>query len=233
MLRVIGAGLPRTGTMTLKHALETLLGEPCHHMTEVFDRIETDPPAFLAAAHGVRPDWDALYAGYAAAVDWPSSAFHLELAARYPDAIVVLSVRDCFDTWWASATNTIFTGMDTAGFATEAWTEMVDAIWARTFGGAQRADRNAVASAYERYHRRVRETVPPERLVEFTTGAGWEPLCAALDLPVPDEPFPCLNTTREWLERDGHVPPGGVAAERKPVVEARSRQTETDWPERP
>lgn len=212
MLRVIGAGLPRTGTMTLKHALETLLGEPCHHMSEVFGRLETDPPAFLAAAHGVRPDWDALFKGYAAAVDWPSSAFHLELAARYPDAVVVLSVRDSFDTWWRSATSTIFTGMDTAGFATDAWAEMVDAIWHRTFGSAVRADRLAVAAAYDRYHRRVRETVPPQRLVEFPTGAGWEPLCSALDLPVPEEPFPFLNTAREWQEQHGDVPPGGIGA---------------------
>ncbi|SDE08191.1 sulfotransferase family protein [Glycomyces harbinensis] len=210
MLRVIGAGLPRTGTMTLKSALETLLGAPCHHMAEVFRNLETDPPAFLAAARGAPTDWDAVLAGYAAAVDWPSSAFHAELAERFPDAVVVLSRRKDFDTWWTSCNDTIFTGMDGGDFATETWAAMIAAIWDRTFEGAPRTDRDAVEAAYHRYHERVRETIPPHRLVEFTTGAGWEPLCDALGLPVPAEPFPHLNTTREWHERTGDVPPGGV-----------------------
>lgn len=210
MLRVIGAGLPRTGTMTLKSALETLLGAPCHHMAEVFERFETDPPAFLAAARGEPVDWDEVLAGYAAAVDWPASAFYAELAERYPEAVVVLSRRDGFDTWWKSCQNTIFTGMDSGDFATEAWVDMISAIWDKTFEGAPRTDRDAVEAAYARYHDRVRETVPAERLVEFTTGAGWGPLCDALGLPVPEEPFPYLNTTKEWHERTGDVPPGGV-----------------------
>lgn len=203
MLRVIGAGLPRTGTMTLKSALETLLGEPCHHMVEVFGRLETDPPAFLAAAKEGRADWDGIFEGYAAAVDWPASAFHVELAERYPDAIVVLSRRDSFDTWWKSCTNTIFTGIDDASFATETWSEMIDALWARCFEGVPRSDVEGVRAAYERYHERVREAIPSNRLVEFTTGAGWGPLCEALDLPVPEEPFPFLNSTKEWHERQG------------------------------
>lgn len=210
MLRVIGAGLPRTGTMTLKSALETLLEAPCHHMSEVFGRIETDPPAFLAAARGERADWDAILAGYAAAVDWPASAFYAELAERYPEAVVVMSRRDSFETWWKSCNETVFTGMDTAEFATEEWKEMIAAVWEKTFGDARRTDKDALEAAYHRYHDRVRETVPEGRLVEFTTGAGWGPLCEALDLPIPREPFPHLNTTREWHERAGEVPPGGV-----------------------
>ncbi|MEU5873347.1 sulfotransferase family protein [Glycomyces sp. NPDC047369] len=210
MLRVIGAGLPRTGTMTLKHALETLLGAPCHHMSEVFADLETQPAGFLAAAAGGPVDWDGLLGGYAAAVDWPASAFYAELAEAYPDAVVVLSRRDSFDTWWRSCNDTIFTGMDTGDVATAEWQAMIDAVWAKTFDGAGRGDRDAVEAAYARYHERVRATVPADRLVEFTTGAGWAPLCAALGLPEPDEPFPHLNTTREWHERTGGVPPGGI-----------------------
>jgi len=213
MLRVIGAGLPRTGTMTLKHALETLLGAPCHHMSEVFAHVDTHPAGFLAAAEGGPADWDGLLGGYAAAVDWPASAFYAELAGAYPDAVVVLSRRDSFDTWWRSCNDTIFTGMDSDGFATPEWTAMIAALWEKTFPGAPRTDRDAVAAAYERYHERVREAVPADRLVEFTTGAGWEPLCGALGLPVPSEPFPCLNTTKEWHERTGAVPPGGIGRE--------------------
>ncbi len=210
---MIGAGLPRTGTMTLKHALETLLQAPCHHMSEVFQRIETDPPAFLAAARGERTDWDAILAGYAASVDWPTSAFYAELAERYPEAIVVMSRRDSFETWWRSCNDTIFTGMDTDEFATDEWQAMIAAIWEKSFGDAQRTDKDAVEAAYHRYHDQVRETVPAGRLVEFTTGAGWGPLCDALGLPVPGEPFPHLNTTRDWQERPGRVPPGGVPGE--------------------
>ncbi|GAA1665118.1 sulfotransferase family protein [Glycomyces endophyticus] len=213
MLRVIGAGLPRTGTMTLKRALETLLGAPCHHMSEVFADLDRQAPGFLAAARGEGADWDGLLGGYAAAVDWPASAFHTELAAAYPEAVVVLSRRDSFDTWWRSCNATIFTGMDTGEYATPEWTAMIAAIWDKTFEGADRADRDAVEAAYDRYHERVRATVAPDRLVEFTTGAGWEPLCGALGLPVPAEPFPYLNTTKEWHERTGNVPPGGIGAE--------------------
>ncbi|WP_026922919.1 sulfotransferase family protein [Glycomyces arizonensis] len=202
MLRVIGAGLPRTGTMTLKNALETLLGEPCHHMAEVFGRPEIDVPAFSAAAAGDFPDWDALFEGYAAAVDWPSSAFYGELADHYPDAVVVLSRRDSFDTWWTSMNNTIlnrFDHLDTPGG--DRWVAMVHGLWARVFGDAAMDDAAAVEAAYDRYHERVRATVPAERLVEFHTGAGWGPLCEALGLPVPDEPFPHLNSTDEFNAR--------------------------------
>jgi hypothetical protein len=214
MLRVIGAGLPRTGTMTLKNALESLLDAPCHHMAEVFGRPETDPPVFLAAAQGDFPDWDELFAGYAAAVDWPSSAFYAELAAHYPDAVVVLSRRDSFDTWWRSANNTILKDLHAAAeLIGPVWERMIDAVWDKTFEGAPREDRNAVEAAYHRYHDRVRETIPADRLIEFETGAGWRPLCEALDLPVPETPFPYLNTTKDWNDRMNAVPPGGVPAD--------------------
>jgi hypothetical protein len=188
--------------MTLKNALETLLGEPCHHMAEVFGRTEIDPPAFKAAAQGDYPDWDALFEGYAAAVDWPASAFYAELAEQYPDAIIVLSRRDSFETWWTSVTNTIFKRFNEDQPAGDEWLAMVDAIWTKTFGDADRTgDTAAIKAAYERYHEQVRATVPAGRLVEFETGAGWEPLCAALGLPVPAEPFPHLNSTKEFNDR--------------------------------
>jgi hypothetical protein len=217
MLRVIGAGLPRTGTMTLKNALETLLGAPCHHMAEVFGRTETDPPAFLAATKGDLPDWEELLAGYAAAVDWPASAFYAELAERYPDAIVVLSRRDSFATWWKSATSTIFKAFDgdTAALGGANWDAMIDGLWKQCFGDAQRSDPEAVEAAYHRYHDRVRETIPASRLVEFETGAGWQPLCDALGLPVPETPFPHLNSTAEFNSKTMEEVTAKLA-ERKP-----------------
>ena len=209
MLRVIGAGLPRTGTMTLKHALERLLGEPCHHMTEVFGRRERDVPAFSAASRGEFPDWEELLAGYAAAVDWPASAFYPELAERYPEAVVVLSYRDSFETWWSSASSTIlkhFGGPSGSRSDGDEWAAMVRSVWTRALGGAPTDDLASIEASYYRYHERVRETVPARRLVEFETGAGWEPLCTALGLPVPSEPFPHLNSTADFQDRTSAQP---------------------------
>src|SRR5689334_17368530 len=106
-LRVIGSGVGRTGTNSLKVALERLLGAPCYHMLEVFPR----PAHFglwTAVARGQPVDWDALFDGFAAAVDWPAAAFWPELAAKYPDAVIVLSERESADAWWKSASATIF-----------------------------------------------------------------------------------------------------------------------------
>ncbi|MCH7231012.1 hypothetical protein L0U85_09130 [Glycomyces sp. L485] len=195
--------------MTLKNALETLLGKPCHHMAEVFGRVDVDVPGFSAAARGDHPDWDELLKGYGAAVDWPAAAFYSELADHYPDAIVVLSRRDSFESWWTSASNTVFKKFneidDPSGGP---WLAMVRDVWDYTFEGAPIEDRDAVEAAYHRYHEKVRETIPAERLVEFETGAGWEPLCAALGLPIPEEPFPHLNSTKEFHDRIADIQQG-------------------------
>src|SRR5689334_8523874 len=106
-LRVIGAGLGRTGTMSLKAALEKLLGGKCYHMYEVFEHLETDVPMWHAAALGKPVDWDKMFDGYVAAVDWPAGAYWKEISAKYPDALILLSTRDS-EKWWDSANSTIF-----------------------------------------------------------------------------------------------------------------------------
>ncbi len=202
-LRVLGAGVGRTGTRSLKLALTQLLDAPCYHMAEVFEHPE-DIEVWRAATAGRMPDWAALFDGYRAAVDWPASAFWPELTAAYPDALVVLSVRPTAD-WWRSAERTIFDlieqppGSDLVAAEQAA---MANALIAARFTPDYR-DRRAACEAYEAHNRRVRETVPAERLLEWSPGDGWEPLCAALDLPVPDEEFPHVNTTREFRERRG------------------------------
>jgi Sulfotransferase domain len=91
-LRVIGAGFGRTGTHSLKLALEQLGFAPCHHMYEV--RAHPEQLAFWqAAARGELPDWDEVFAGFAAQVDWPGARFWRELAEHFPHAKVILSVR--------------------------------------------------------------------------------------------------------------------------------------------
>ena len=200
-LRVIGAGHGRTGTHSLKIALEQLLGGPCYHMREVFDHPE-HIPAWRAAAEGDMPDWDRLFEGYVAAVDWPAAAFWPELMEAYPEALVILSVRDS-ESWWQSASSTIFPGSRRFGEQDETgreWFEMVMAMMASRFT-TDLENREVAIATYEANNQRARETVPAERLLEWTATDGWEPICEALGLPVPDEPFPLTNTTAEWKAR--------------------------------
>jgi hypothetical protein len=196
-LRVVGAGLGRTGTHSLKLALERLLGAPCYHMIEVFQHPE-HVPAWHAAAEGRMPDWNALLAGYAAAVDWPAAAFWPELSAAFPEALVILSVRDP-QSWWESAHQTIFQAIPSRDPDSE-WFQMVKAMLTHRFT-SDIQNREACIAAFERNNARVREVIPPHRLLEWRASEGWEPLCAALGVPVPAEPFPRTNTKEEWAAR--------------------------------
>jgi hypothetical protein len=201
-LRVVGAGLGRTGTMSLKLALEKLLRAPCYHMVEVFPR----PAHFglwTAAAQGKPVDWDAMFDGFAAAVDWPTSAFWSELAARYPDAMILLSTRDA-EGWWKSANATIF---DRARAAPPPpMKAMLEALFAHRFTPAIH-DREQAIAAYEQHNAHVRATAPKDRLVEWHPGDGWGPLCKGLGVVVPAEPFPHVNTTDEFRARVAGGPP--------------------------
>jgi hypothetical protein len=192
-LRVVGAGVGRTGTTSLKLALERLLGGPCYHMMEVFTHPE-HVPAWHAAARGEMPDWQDLMRGYVAAVDWPASAFWPELSRAFPDALIVHSVREP-DSWWESASQTIFPR--TLRAPHDEWYAMVDEMFRRRFTDAL-DDRDACIAAFERHNAEVRRTAPRQRLVEWTAADGWAPLCAALGVPVPDEPFPRINTRDDW-----------------------------------
>jgi len=192
-MRIIGAGLGRTGTLSLKLALERLLGGPCYHMVEVFSHPE-HVAAWHAAARGEMPDWRALLQGYRASVDWPAASFWRELMAAFPEAVLVLSVRDA-ESWWRSAHQTIFPA---CRGASGEWRAMIDALFAARFTSALE-DRAACIASFERHNAEVRRAVPRSRLVEWRASDGWAPLCAALQLPVPGEPFPRTNSTEEFL----------------------------------
>ena len=194
-LRVIGAGLGRTGTLSLKLALERLLGGPCYHMMEVFAH-PAHVALWQAAARGRAVDWRALFSGYRAAVDWPAASFWPELTRVFPDALVLLSVRDA-ESWWRSAHDTIF---PVSRLAPPEWRAMLDDIFAARFT-SRLDDRDACIAAFERHNAAVREAVPRARLLEWRASDGWAPLCAALDLPVPAEPFPHANSTEEFRSR--------------------------------
>ena len=200
-LRVVGAGLGRTGTHSLKVALEQLLGGPCYHMLETFGKPD-HVQQWTNAAKGERTDWDLIFDGYVAAVDWPTAAYWRVLMERNPAAVVLLSTRESAEAWWTSASKTIFETIDKIAAEAPPLEEMIITMFDRTFTPGWR-EHDAAIAAYEKHNEEVRATVPPGRLLECRPGDGWEPLCAALAVAVPSEPYPHLNTTAEFRTMTG------------------------------
>jgi hypothetical protein len=196
-LQLIGAGLGRTGTLSLSVALEQLLGGRCYHMTRVSDDT-THADVWASAYRGDLPNWEQLFDGYTATVDWPSAPFWPEIAAAFPEAPILLSTRDA-DSWWRSASNTIFPIMDKAYFAPgsedNGWSQMAAGMMAR-FTPDWRNEASAKA-AFVAYNDEVRRNAPADRLIEWQPSDGWGPLCEALGVPAPDDPFPHTNTTQD------------------------------------
>ena len=198
-LEVIGAGFGRTGTLSLKLALEQLGFAQCYHMFEVMNHPE-HVPLWRAAHRGEPTDWEALFAGYRAAVDWPSCNFWREQMAAFPDAKVVLSLRDP-ERWYTSVMNTIYPiSLQFREQGGDQSKMVFELIWDGIFAGRM-DDKAFVIEQYLAHNQRVRETVPSERLLEFDPADGWQPLCAFLERPVPDEPYPRANTTEEFQQR--------------------------------
>lgn len=205
-LRVVGAGLGRTGTHSLKLALEQLLGAPCYHMTELFER-PGDIAQWQHAVDGERADWDAVFDGFAAAVDWPTAAFYDVLMDVYPDAVVLLSTRPSAEAWWASVSSTIVPAISRVVGDPAPLEAMLFSLLERTFTPRWQ-DGDAAMAAYTRHNEEVRRRVPEARLVQWQTGDGWGPLCRALGLPEPEEPFPHVNTTADFRAMTGLDPVG-------------------------
>lgn len=195
MLKVVGAGLGRTGTKSLKFALERLLGKPCYHMAEVFSHPE-HMPLWQAAAQGERIDWSVIFDGYIATVDWPSSSFWLELSTIYSDSLVILSYRDA-DSWWQSASSTIFPRIRKSEGA---WRSMIDTLFENKFT-SDTTNFSACIEAFNQHNELVRNSGLGDRLIEWKPGDGWEPLCRALDVEIPDEPFPHVNSTAAFIQK--------------------------------
>jgi hypothetical protein len=202
-LRVVGAGLGRTGTLSLQRALEQLLAQPCYHMLEVLRRPQ-DIPVWHRAVHGHMPDWHAFLADYGAAVDWPVAAFWKEISTAFPGAMVVLSIRDP-EAWWSSASATIFQSISRLENDMQL---MIDDLFRSRFTSSL-DDRDACIAAYEAHVADVRRNASRQRLVEWRPSEGWAPLCAALGIAVPDEPFPHENTTSDFKARRAEMPAGG------------------------
>ncbi|MEJ2761567.1 MAG: sulfotransferase [Gammaproteobacteria bacterium] len=206
MLRVVGAGLGRTGTSSLKIALEQLLGAPCYHMRELH-RNPAHLPLWHAAVRGEPPDWHAMLGAYRAVVDWPAASFWPELSTAFPESLILLSVRDP-ESWWHSAHATILSADNQSRPRRSGWREMWNDLVSRRFT-ERLQDREACIEAYNRHNEQVRKRVPPERLIEWCPGDGWEPLCRGLGLPLPERPFPHANSRSEfqdWVRNGGGSP---------------------------
>jgi hypothetical protein len=201
-MRIVGAGLGRTGTHSLKLALERLLGAPCYHMAELFEHLD-HVSTWHAAIRGEKVDWQPVLGEYVAIVDWPGASVWRDIAAAYPDAPVLLSTRRDAATWLKSARATIMGNEPENKMEDDpslpGFVPMVRDMF-RTFDPDWR-DVDAATAANDRHNAAVRREVPPERLVEWQPGDGWEPLCKALNVDVPEEDFPHVNSTEEFRAR--------------------------------
>jgi len=189
-VKLIGAGFGRTGTTSLKAALEKLGFDPCYHMTEVFAHPD-HADFWVAAWHGEPVDWDGVLGDYEATVDWPACTFYKELMRRNPEARVLLSVRDP-ERWYESTRSTIYELTFTGRRSSLA----KDIIWQGTFDG-RFEDKSYAIEVFERHNEEVKRHVSRENLLVYEVKEGWGPLCEFLDVPVPDEPFPYLNDTAQ------------------------------------
>ena len=208
-LDVIGSGFGRTGTKSLKAALERLGYGPCHHMHEIVEN-----PGQVAhwqkLAAGEEVDWNDVFAGYRSQVDWPGAHVWRELAAAFPDAKVVHSVRP-EEKWWASFDKTIgklmarYRDLPLPPHISDMMSAWIDLAGKETFGG-KFGDRETGLAAFRRRSEEVRAALPADRLLVFDVSEGWGPLCAFLGKDVPDEPFPHHNLRADFWEVVGGEP---------------------------
>lgn len=202
-LKLIGAGFGRTGTLSMKLALEELGFGPCYHMAEVL-RNPSHDRHWLRATRGEAIDWSQIFAPYQATVDWPAAYFWRELVASYPDAKVLLNVRD-EASWYKSISNTILTVLPAPraenSNASEEHRQMTrELILDGTFGGRY-TDETHVKSVFRNHNAAVIDAIAADRLLVYETGDGWGPLCAFLGVDVPDSPYPKTNSTAQFLDR--------------------------------
>jgi hypothetical protein len=210
-VKVIGAGFGRTGTMSLKAALERLGADPCFHMIDII-RNPSQLPGWLAAANGERVDWEEVLAGWEGSVDWPGCTFYKEHMEAWPDAPVLLTVRDP-ERWYKSVANSIYAAKEMAmrGELTppeenppspEVMKMINGLIWEGTFNGRFQ-DKAYALKIFAEHNEDVRRTVPAGRLVEYEIGQGWDALADMLGVEAPDEPFPHLNDTESFRQMFG------------------------------
>ncbi len=200
-IKIIGAGVGRTGTYSLKLAINQLGLGPCHHMEEVLHNMPAQVPLWIDAVKGC-PDWEVIYKGYESAVDWPTSGFFRELSKAYPLAKFVLTDRSP-ESWVASFSETIYkllAGKDKAPKEMRAWLEMAAAVIDKT-GFPAGLDAAGLTKAFNAHNDAVKKAIPPDQLLVYQIKEGWGPLCRFLGTSVPATPFPRTNDRGEFWDR--------------------------------
>ena len=195
-LQIIGTGFGRTGTLSLKAALEQL-GFPCYHMVECLPKGPSHWKLWEEAVAG-NPDWESIFEGFTATVDFPACTSFRALAADHPEAKFILSVRDP-EKWFESVQNTIFAPH---------WMEYLPNSEAGPFMMAtinsyfddRMHDREHLLQRFHEHIEAVKEAIPPERLLVFEAAYGWKPLCAFLGCEQPEGDFPHINDTKQTQE---------------------------------
>jgi len=201
MLKIIGAGFGRTGTHSLGLAFERLGLGPCYNINEVSKNLD-HTEIWNAALNGKPVDWNSLFANYASTVEWPAVAFLPTLIEHFPNAKVILTLRNP-ESWYESANTTIFDGLEMSAHNPDPIKRENSGMARRlilehTFGGKYR-DKKYTLEVYQKHIQNVIEWVPADRLLKFNVTDGWEPLCAFLNQSIPDEPFPRVNERTEFL----------------------------------
>ena len=197
-LRVIGAGVGRTGTNSLRLALNQLGFGPCYHMIELASNVAVNVPLWLAALDG-HADWEAIFKGYASAVDWPVAGFFRELNAAYPQAKFILTVRSS-ESWAESFSETIYklqAGADQAPAAFKSWFDMANGVVLKT-GFPFGLNLVELAKAFDAHTDAVKAAIPSNRLLIYEVKDGWGPLCKFLGVPEPLEAFPRTNNREDF-----------------------------------
>jgi len=205
-MKVLGAGFGRTGTMSLKIALEKLGIGPCYHMREVVSH-PSHIKIWYDISRGEHPNWDRLFSGFNSAVDFPVSLFYEELINKFPDAKFILTLRD-FDKWYISTANTIYkvptmlpVWFKQVVYPIRMFIAMqVNLIWVGLFNN-KFSDKESAKIVYYEHIESVKKTIPSDKLLIYHVNMGWEPLCEFLNVAVPEIPFPKVNDTAEMLRK--------------------------------
>ena len=206
-LKVIGSGYGRTGTMSLKLALEQIGLGPCYHMVEVFKNPAAPGLWSAAADDPAHADWGKIFEGYSSTVDWPNATYYKELADAYPDAKVVHTERDA-EEWYASTQATIFVDREPPPGAVNPFAEMFGKVIRSLFDGRMH-DKDHVIAVYNAHNAKVRETIPAQRLLIYHVADGWGPLCGFLGVPEPEGGTPKVNSREEFAAMVAGGGPGG------------------------
>ena len=214
MLKLINAGLGRTGTTSLMAALDQLGFGRCYHMLDLVSTEESLEQWERIVCDGQQPDWEAIYDGYTSAVDGPNAIYYEQIMKAFPEAKVILTLRDA-ERWYQSTHDTVYQfavkyqeNPAEAGSRQSRLYRVTNAMfWEGLFGG-RFADQEYAMEVYRNHNQEVIRSVDPGKLLVYDVKQGWEPLCAFLGADVPPEDFPHLNNSESMRKMLGQLAAG-------------------------